>query len=401
MSSATPILAGLVKWFNVKKGYGFITPDDGTKDIFTHKGAIKKNNPLKAVPSLGDGERVEFVAVAAPRGPEARQVTGPKGAAVKGSTHARDLLKEGQKESTSRRPTRPSPKSNTTSFSIIDVVIRTAMALAGDDTSLLQQILPALLKENNLPVIFIPANLPGSHQRTPRQRNTPAPKLLLPRPLNRKNCPPPPSEGPAPSPPAPTKPKVLTLTPFIDLFTGECNPEEDKTPAPPMEVEEALPPPPPPSVITALTATTTPPPELAQHAEAASMPTIEFASPKAKRIKKQKKTPAVAKETLPAATSEPQPPTPQSAKTPKTPQQLFMDICYPHLETDFNMSMSYAYKDCIIPEFHGFLSYCMENWKRDGCNCYFHTKDPKTNYVTCMVTVEEALKRGFPDLPRK
>jgi cold shock protein len=66
-----PRVAGTVKWFNDAKGYGFITPENGSKDCFVHHTAIKADG----FRSLSEGERVEFDIVEGAKGPAAENVT--------------------------------------------------------------------------------------------------------------------------------------------------------------------------------------------------------------------------------------------------------------------------------------------------------------------------------------
>lgn len=62
---------GIVKWFNAEKGYGFITPDDGSKDVFAHFSAINASGYR----SLEENQRVEFETTAGPKGPQAENIT--------------------------------------------------------------------------------------------------------------------------------------------------------------------------------------------------------------------------------------------------------------------------------------------------------------------------------------
>ncbi len=67
---AVKVPKGKVKWFDNKKGYGFITPEDG-KDVFVHHTAIQGDG----YKTLQEGQEVEFDIVQGPKGEQASNVT--------------------------------------------------------------------------------------------------------------------------------------------------------------------------------------------------------------------------------------------------------------------------------------------------------------------------------------
>ena len=79
---ASKIHSGTVKWFDTTKGFGFLTPDDGSADVFVHQTAIFKDG----FRSLAEGEKVEFKIGTKDNGrTQAKDVTGPGGAYVIGA----------------------------------------------------------------------------------------------------------------------------------------------------------------------------------------------------------------------------------------------------------------------------------------------------------------------------
>ena len=62
---------GTVKWFNDSKGFGFITPDGGGKDLFAHFSAIQGNTGYK---SLRENQKVSFDVTTGPKGPQVANI---------------------------------------------------------------------------------------------------------------------------------------------------------------------------------------------------------------------------------------------------------------------------------------------------------------------------------------
>ena len=63
-------MRGKVKWFNNQKGYGFITRDDGSGDVFVHYSVIQGNG----YKTLNEGDEVDFDVIESDKGPKASRV---------------------------------------------------------------------------------------------------------------------------------------------------------------------------------------------------------------------------------------------------------------------------------------------------------------------------------------
>ncbi|XP_036671054.3 protein lin-28 homolog [Drosophila suzukii] len=74
---------GKCKWFNVAKGWGFLTPNDGGQEVFVHQSVIQ----MSGFRSLGEQEEVEFECQRTSRGLEATRVSGKQGENCHGSTY--------------------------------------------------------------------------------------------------------------------------------------------------------------------------------------------------------------------------------------------------------------------------------------------------------------------------
>ncbi|VAH07541.1 unnamed protein product [Triticum turgidum subsp. durum] len=78
---------GTVKWFNVTKGFGFISPEDGSEDLFVHQSAIKSDGYR----SLNENDTVEFEVITGDDGrTKASDVTAPGGGALSGGSRPGD-----------------------------------------------------------------------------------------------------------------------------------------------------------------------------------------------------------------------------------------------------------------------------------------------------------------------
>jgi cold shock protein len=66
-SENNAMASGTVKWFNAQKGYGFIQPDDGSKDVFVHITAVER----AGLSDLNEGQKVSFDLEERPRGTSA------------------------------------------------------------------------------------------------------------------------------------------------------------------------------------------------------------------------------------------------------------------------------------------------------------------------------------------
>ena len=64
------MITGTVKWFDETKGFGFISPENGSKDVFVHHSAIQGTG----FKNLDEGQRVSFIIEEGPKGPSAANV---------------------------------------------------------------------------------------------------------------------------------------------------------------------------------------------------------------------------------------------------------------------------------------------------------------------------------------
>ena len=67
------LLEGTVKWFNNEKGFGFIQPNDGSKDVFVHFRQVNRTGYGRV--SLAEGQKVTYELGEGPKGPQAENVT--------------------------------------------------------------------------------------------------------------------------------------------------------------------------------------------------------------------------------------------------------------------------------------------------------------------------------------
>ena len=63
---------GIVKWFNDAKGYGFVTPDDGSDDLFAHFSAISMEG--RGFKTLKEGQKISFEVTQGPKGKQASNI---------------------------------------------------------------------------------------------------------------------------------------------------------------------------------------------------------------------------------------------------------------------------------------------------------------------------------------
>ena len=89
---------GTVKWFNNEKGYGFISPDDGSEDVFVHHTGIAGGG----FKSLDEGEKVTYEAVQGRRGMQAENVSKAPGSSGRGFEGSSTLTVPVEVESAAR-----------------------------------------------------------------------------------------------------------------------------------------------------------------------------------------------------------------------------------------------------------------------------------------------------------
>ncbi|XP_037960666.1 Y-box-binding protein 2-B-like [Teleopsis dalmanni] len=89
-------ITGFVKWFNAKKGFGFIKRKDTNEDVFMHHSAIMKDDSKKLVRFIADDEELHFDVITDARGSRAENITGPTGQPVRGGQFSGNRYRNGR-----------------------------------------------------------------------------------------------------------------------------------------------------------------------------------------------------------------------------------------------------------------------------------------------------------------
>ncbi len=97
---------GTVKWFNPQKGFGFITPDDGGKDVFVHITAVER----AGMGPLVEGQKINFEVISEPRGLKAVDLSAAEEAAAEAPEAAAEEAAEEAPEEAAEEAAEEAPE---------------------------------------------------------------------------------------------------------------------------------------------------------------------------------------------------------------------------------------------------------------------------------------------------